>query len=87
MVADNFAYPRDSDLLRKFSGNLRIILCGTDFGVNTDYLNLARKYDFTVYTIHKDLYDLIKLDEGESIEIEDNYYKIQNGKFVRYSSI
>ena len=41
MLADNQAFPRDAQLISRYEGQLRIILCGTPHGINTDYLNFA----------------------------------------------
>ncbi|WP_421874445.1 hypothetical protein [Marinoscillum sp.] len=79
MIADNYSFPRDEAMLARFTGNLRIILCHTDKGINTDYLTLARKYGFTLHTLDTDIEDLSKT----RISIENINYQFQDGKYYR----
>ena len=77
LIADNHAFPRDSRLLAPLAGrNVRLILCGTAPGVNPAYLDLARKYRFSVHTIGSDLTSLYRLHEGEKITIDGIEYEI-----------
>lgn len=82
MIADNWATPRDIKLYKDIDRPVKIILCGSSSGINVEYLNLARKLKGSVHTIEKDLDDLAKLSEGESVEIGGATYKIKDGKFV-----
>lgn len=83
MIADNWAVPRDLSLLDKVKVPIRLILCGTQFGgINTAYLDMVRKNGGSVHTIEQDLYDLAKLMEGETIELDGVKYLIRNGHFV-----
>lgn len=79
MVADNYSYPRDEVMMAGFSGKLKIILCHTDKGVNTNYLNLARKYGFTLHTLKSDITDL----NQSRIEIEGITYQLERDGFYR----
>jgi hypothetical protein len=83
MLADNYAFPRDVELLKKYSGNLKIILCGTNYGINPAYLDLAREYGFSVHTMSSDLKRLYDLHEGAILEIDGFTYKIVKNKFER----
>ncbi|XOV94315.1 MAG: hypothetical protein ACFHWX_06345 [Bacteroidota bacterium] len=74
MIADNYSFPRDHILLKKYSGDLKIILCGTERGVNTHYLNLAYTYGFSIHTMTTDLFDLKNMKPGQSIQIDDYTY-------------
>ncbi|MFY0605529.1 MAG: hypothetical protein JXR10_02370 [Cyclobacteriaceae bacterium] len=79
MIADNYAFPRDVELLEKYTGKLRIILCHTEKGINTAYLDLAKKYGFSIHTMYTDLEAL----DGNSLVIDGNTYRQMGGKFVR----
>ncbi len=85
MIADNWATPRDLKLYKKIDRPIKIIVCGTFGGINPEYLNLARNLDGSVHTIEKDLDDLAKLVEGQTIEVSGIKYKVKDGKFVRAS--
>jgi hypothetical protein len=83
MIADNWATPRDLQLLDSIKVPIRLVLCGTQFnGINTAYLDMIRKNKGSIHTIEKDLYDLSKLLEGQSFELEGKTYKLKNGQFV-----
>lgn len=87
MIADNWATPRDLEFAEKLTLPMKIILCGTGWGVNTEYLDLARKTGGSIHTIEKDINDLTKLHEGETIELNHVTYKILKGKFVKTTAI
>ena len=77
MVADNYSFPRDEVMLARFNGRLRIILCHTEKGINTDYLNLARKHGFTLHTFSADIVDFSQ----SQLEVEGNVYRLVEGKY------
>ncbi|MDX1940102.1 MAG: hypothetical protein SFU99_06090 [Saprospiraceae bacterium] len=81
MIADNWATPRDIELLQKVNKPVRIILCGTDEGINVDYLNLARQTSGSVHTIEEDIYNLLEMSEGQEVKIGKEIFIIKNGKF------
>lgn len=74
-IADNYATPRDLSLLSKIKKPIHIILCGTYYGVNMEYLTLALQNGGSVHTMAKDLNNLNELGEGEEIEV--GYQKFQ----------
>ncbi len=81
MIADNWATPRDLELLSKIRKPIRIILCGTEEGVNVDYLNLARENGGSVHTIEEDIYNLLEINEGQELKIGKEIFIIRNGRF------
>ncbi|CAG0982675.1 hypothetical protein FLAV_01854 [Flavobacteriales bacterium] len=81
MIADNFATPRDLSLTNQVIHPVHILLCGTHFGINTHYLNLARATKGSVHTANQDIVNLHKLANGDEIEIEGMYYILQQNKF------
>ncbi|MCH2085530.1 MAG: hypothetical protein MK226_24320, partial [Saprospiraceae bacterium] len=66
---------------------VRIILCGTQFGINKQYLDLARATKGSVHTIEKDISNLMNLREGEKITISGRTFVIENGKFIELKKI
>lgn len=77
MIADNYSFPRDEAMLARFSGKLRILLCHTDKGINTDYLNLARKYGFTLHTTKSDVVNF----NSSSLTVDGYSYKYSSGRY------
>lgn len=84
LIADNFSNMRDIKLMNKIVKPVRVIICGGYYSINTQYLELARITGGSVHTMEDDLYNLGKLNEGETITINKVTYKIQNGRFVLY---
>jgi hypothetical protein len=81
MVADNFATPRDLELMSKLDKPVRIILCGVRKGeLNEHYLNLAYVTKGSVHTMEDDLEDLFKRKEGEKFKFAGKWYWIKGGK-------
>lgn len=87
MVADNYAFPRDQVLLSKFKGKLKLIVCGADYGINPKYLDLARRYRFSIHTMERDISNLMNMHEGQSITIDGIEYTIVGGKFKQQGSV
>lgn len=85
MIADNMASMKDIVLINHVKKPVKIILCGVFYGINTEYLDLARATGGSVHTIEQDLTDIVKMKEGEEIKINRQTYKIINGKFIRVS--
>ncbi|MGB0525883.1 MAG: hypothetical protein ACPGJS_23085, partial [Flammeovirgaceae bacterium] len=79
---DNGAAPRDIALTKKIKHPMKIILCGTKHGVNPIYLDIARRNKGSIHTIEEDLENLMKLTEGELIDIGEKRYQIKDGEFV-----
>jgi len=87
MISDNWASPRDITLLQQVNKPVRVILCGTEEGVNVDYLNLARDTGGSVHTIKEDIENLMTLNEGQEIKIGSEVFIIKNGKFQLFKKI
>jgi hypothetical protein len=83
MVADNWAAIKDKVLWQHLTKPVRIVVCGaTEFNVNIDYLNLARKTKGSVHLMESDLYNLAALKEGEILKVGKNTFVVKNGLFV-----
>lgn len=87
LVADNLSDVRDIELLTDLKVPVRIILAGSGWGVNEQYLEIAYKTGGSVHTIEKDIYDLKKLADGETIQIGSYLYRVNRGKFIQISKI
>ena len=87
LIADNWAPIKDISLMSQIKKPIKIILCGSDYGINTEYLDLARTTGGSVHTMEADLTELMKLNEGQEITIRGQTFKIEKGKFVRISKI
>jgi hypothetical protein len=81
MIADNWATPRDMELVSAVSVPVRVVLCGTTKGINPRYLDLARATNGSVHTIEDDLDNLMSLNEGGTIEVDGHIYRVEKGKF------
>lgn len=82
LIADNMAPVKDYRLLASIDKPIRIVLCGTLFGINVQYLNLARETGGSIHTIEKDIEDLAKLKEGEIFFVGRKKFTVENGKIV-----
>lgn len=86
MIADNYANIKDIKLLNKIKIPVNIILCGSSFGINVDYLNLAKKTGGKIYTIEQDLLKLMDLNEGETFKFKNEKFIIEKGVFRKLYS-
>lgn len=77
MIADNYSFPRDEVMLARFESRLKILLCHTEKGINTDYMNLARKYGFTLHSFKSDIVDF----NSNQLTVEGKTYQFVNGKY------
>ncbi|MCB0401382.1 MAG: hypothetical protein KDD41_04815 [Flavobacteriales bacterium] len=84
MIADNYATPRDLKLLHKVKKPIRLILCGTFYGINVKYLNLVRKNGGSIHTMENDLTNLVSMNEGEVLKFNGRKFKIVNGEFKEF---
>ncbi|MFK7949992.1 MAG: carboxypeptidase-like regulatory domain-containing protein [Saprospiraceae bacterium] len=83
LIADNNSEVRDFELLKYIKVPVRIVLAGSIWDVNEQYLELAYKTKGSVHTIEDDIENLFELNDGESIQIGNNSYRISGGKFLK----
>jgi hypothetical protein len=82
LIADNWAPIKDKALMNKLTKPVRIVLCGVgEYGINVDYLNLARVTKGSVHLMEEDLYQLASMHEGETIKIGRMHLKVVDGEF------
>jgi len=82
LIADNNANMRDFELIHKIKKPVRVIVCGSFLGINTEYLELAKNSGGSIHTLEEDLFNLKELNEGETIKIGLQKFVISRGKFV-----
>lgn len=87
LIADNWAPVKDISLISGVTKPVHVILCGAGWGINTQYLDLARITGGSVHTMEQDLTELMKLKEGAEITISGQTFRIMSGKFVRVSRL
>jgi hypothetical protein len=83
MVADNWANMRDTSLISQVKLPVKVILCGADATINTEYINLAYRTNGSIHTIEDDIVDLMKITEGKEIIINKRKYRLVSGSFIR----
>ena len=87
LIADNNSEIRDFELLKSLKVPIRIILAGTFWGLNEQYLELAFHTKGSVHTLEEDLESLYELNDGESINIGRDTYRISGGRFIKISKM
>lgn len=87
LIADNYSDVRDIELLTRLRVPVHIILCGTEFGINEDYLEIAFKTGGSIHTIEQDIRDLTRMADGETIIIGLHQYRVCRGKFIKVDKI
>lgn len=65
LVADNWATPRDMELLKLIKVPVHVILCGAT-SMNMEYINIAKQTKGSIHTIEHDLYNLDKVKFHET---------------------
>jgi len=83
MVADNTASVKDIELLSKVNKPVHVILCGTKYGINEQYLTIAKKTGGSVHTMEKDLENLFAMNEGQKFEFMGEHFIIKNGEVIK----
>lgn len=87
LIADNMAPLRDFELIKELKIPVRVVLCGTHFGVNLQYMQLAYATGGSIHTMEKDLYDLIKMKDGAIITLGSEVFKIIDGTIVQLRKV
>jgi hypothetical protein len=83
LIADNWSDMRDYQLMYLINKPVRVILCGTSFGINPQYMNLAKKTKGSVHTLERDLSELYKLKEGQSLTFGGNEFVVAGGSLIK----
>jgi hypothetical protein len=81
MIADNFATPRDKELIGRIGRPVHWVLCGVYEEINVHYLDLVRANKGFLHTGKSDHGGLHLINEGDSLQIDGYTYQLKNGKF------
>lgn len=87
LIADNMAPMRDLALAGKIKKPVKVILCGTQYGINLAFLQLAYITKGSVHTIEQDITRLVNMREGDEIMIGNEIFRIRDGQFQRINKI
>ncbi|MDP3927595.1 MAG: hypothetical protein Q8R57_01095 [Bacteroidota bacterium] len=80
LIADDSPV-RDMSLLRRIRKPVRIIMCGTNKGINDQYLKIAYQTKGSIHTSSHDI-DMKKLKEGDEFVVEKDIFRFSGGQFV-----
>lgn len=85
LIADNSSSMRDYELITKLGRPVKVILCGVTPTTppHPQYLNLVGKTGGSLHLMEEDILHLMKINEGETIEIGGGIYKIKDGEFTK----
>jgi hypothetical protein len=87
LVADNWSDMRDFSLRGLITKPVHILLCGTQHGINLQYLNLALDTKGSVHTLTEDLNKLFDLNEGSVFSLHGYSFIVRNHKIERLSKM
>lgn len=87
LVADNYSDVRDMELLQNLKVPVHIVLCGTEQGINENYLEIAYKTGGSIHTIEQDIENLTQLADGATLTIGKFQYRVSRGKFIQLTRI
>jgi hypothetical protein len=80
LIADDSPV-RDMNLLRRIKKPIRIILCGTNKGINDQYLKIAHQTKGSIHTNNQDI-DMKKIKEGDEFTVEKDIFRLSGGQFI-----
>jgi hypothetical protein len=84
LIADNWENPCDMNLLaklKKLKIPIRIVVCGVNKAINTNYLDIAHATNGSIHTIEEDLTEMGKITNGKIFKIQGIKYKLVAGHF------
>ncbi len=79
MVADNWASPRDLQIAKELNCPVHVIICGSNQGINLDYIQLAYETGGSIHTIEEDM-EMRNIKSGKSFHIGKQFFTIIDGK-------
>ena len=82
LFVDKDAGLHDYQYFKKLKAPVHVVLCVDDRRPNEQHLTIAWKTKGSVHTMSGDYYDIGKLKEGDTFELEGFKYKIMGGEFV-----
>ncbi|MES2836762.1 MAG: hypothetical protein V4667_04525 [Bacteroidota bacterium] len=76
LIADNKACIKDYRLIDSLKVPVKVILCGTENGINPQYINLAYKTKGSIHTIEEDIYEMIAQTPGSTFTLNGVEYEL-----------
>ncbi len=70
-------------LLRYVYQPVKVILFGTAFGINVNYLDIACQTPGSIHTFKNGVYNLADLKEGDTVDIGNETFRLIHVKFTR----
>lgn len=89
LIADNLEDPCDMFLLGKLRAlniPIRVVICGINKAVNTNYLDIAYATNGSVHTIEEDITAMGKMENGYVFKICGMKFKLFNNRFHEIKS-
>jgi len=83
LIADNYSPVKDISLLTQLNVPVRIILCGTNWGIHPDYIEIAYKTKGSIHTIEQDIFNLGEMVDGKTLKIGSYEFVYSKGKFFK----
>ncbi len=81
MIADNFATPRDMELLPKVTKPIHVIVCGSAYELNEAYLDIAFRTKGSVFFNNQTIKDIHLFEEGGTVSVGKHNYVLTKGRF------
>ena len=78
LIADNNSCMRDFRLIANLDVKVNVIVCGAQYGINPQYVNLAYYTGGTIHTIEEDISHLSTLVKDNELTINNMKYKLAN---------
>lgn len=82
LLADSWAPVRDIKLVTTIKKPVKVIACGSRYGIRTEYIEIALKTNGSLHFIADDIVDLSPLKLGKEVEINNRLYVLKNGRVV-----
>lgn len=83
LIADNPAPVKDIELLGELDIPVRVILCGSEYGINPQYLEIAYKTGGSVHTVEEDIMHFGEMYDGKTLIIGGQTYYYSKGRFFK----
>lgn len=77
---------RDMALLKRIKKPIHVVLCGTNKGINDQYLKIALQTKGTIHTANHDI-DMKKLKDGDEFNIDKDIFRFSGGQFIWVDAI
>ncbi|NQY10073.1 MAG: hypothetical protein HRT71_11260 [Flavobacteriales bacterium] len=83
MIADALAPVKDIELLKQIKRPIKVVLCGSAYGIHISYFELAKATGGSLHTMENDLIDLMDVNQGEEIVLGGQKYIVVGGYLIK----